>query len=356
MTYSSAGLIEARDYNLRVWGTNSGTPSTTVNSIYRLWGPGYGNRGLGQDMSTIPAAFDIDPGTAGVQNLGELNSVTGAAATSTAGDNVRAVQWTGLVAAINRMRFHQMGAGSNLSIQGVSIGSTIGIIGSIDSALTSASASTGTGTRGTVISGTNTLVTWSFNSDPQFRTFSFERIITFQDGDAARYFFNAGGQVRLRITNATTSGSARTLAMGETIDGTGTITIQYATNSGITGTTSGGPFAGAGKGYWNLGTTYLLMGKHVAGTDGGVYSDSYVEIRAKVDGTTGENGDVGNQISFRVTLGSGFGATGTASGPGGAPTWATDSMNLTVNSTIDVFPPRTVAGVISNSWGSPTVS
>jgi hypothetical protein len=311
---------------------------------------------MGQDMSTVPAAFDIDPNTGGTQNLAELTSVTGAANTSIAGDNVKAVQWTGLVAAINRMRFHQAGAGSNLSIQGVSIGSTIGIIGSIDSALTSAAAATGNGTLGTVISGTNTSGTWTFNSDPQFRTFSFERTITFQDGDAARYFFNAGGRVRLRITNASTSGSARTLAMGETIDGTGTLTIQYATNSGITGTTSGGPFAGAGKGYWNLGTTYLLMGKHVAGTDGGVYSDSYVEIRAKVDGTSGENGDVGNQISFRITLGSGFGTTGTASGPGGTPTWATDSMNLSFNSTIDVLPPRTVAGVISNQWGSPTVS
>jgi hypothetical protein len=83
-------------------------------------------------MSTVPAAFDIDPSTPGVQNTAELNAVTGASISSTSGDNVRAVQWTGLVAAINRMRFHQAGAGSNLSIAGVSIGGQKGLAKSLN--------------------------------------------------------------------------------------------------------------------------------------------------------------------------------------------------------------------------------
>jgi hypothetical protein len=357
MTYSSLGTIEARDYNTRVWGSNSGTPNTSVNCLYRLWGPGFGDRGMGQDMATVPAAFDIDPGTAGVQNTAELNPVTGAAITSTSGNNVRAVQWTGLVAAINRMRFHQTsGSGSNLSIAGVSIGSTISIIPSIDSALSSASTAMGSGRLGTVIAGDAINGTWTFNSVAEFRTQTHIRTITFQDGDAARYFFNAGGRLRFRITSSTTAGSARTLAMAETIEGVGTIDVQYKTNGGMTGTTTGGPFAGAGKGYWNLGTAYLLLGRHEAGAGGAPYGDSYVEVSARVHGTAGENGDVGNSISFQVKLGSGFGATGTATGPGGSPTWATDSMNLAYNSTVDLLPPRVVAGVITNQWGTPTVS
>jgi hypothetical protein len=354
MTYSSGQLIESRDYNTFVWGTNDGTPSTSVNCLYRLWGPGYGDKGLGQDMSTVTAAFDIDPNTSGVQNIGELYSVANAAVTSITGDTVKAVQWTGMIAAINRMRFHQVGSGSNLSVAGVSIGSTVSVIAAISSSLSSASTAMGTGSVASVISGPNVTDTWVFNSTAVFRTTTFTRTITFPTGDAARYFFNAGGYIRLRLTSPTTAGSERTIAMAETINDTGTVDVKYSTNTGLSGTTTGGPFAAAGKGYWDMGTTYLKIGRHEGGAGTAPYADSYVEVFCKVSGTTGDQGDVGNEISFRVDLGSGFGGTGTESGPGGSPTWATDSMNLTINSTIDIFPPRTT--VLINSWGTPTVS
>jgi hypothetical protein len=354
MTYSSGSLIESRDYNTFVWGTADGTPSTSVNCLYRLWGDGYGDKGLGQDMATVPAAFDINPNEGGVQNVGELYSVANANVSSTTGDTVKAVQWTGLIAAMNRLRFHQVGSGSNLSIAGVAIGSTVSVIASISSALSSASTAMGSGSVGSVISGTNITDTWVFNSVAAFRETTITRTITFGNGDAARYFFNGGGYVRLRLTSPTTSGSDRTITMAETINDTGTVDIKYSTNTGLTGTTTGGPFAAAGKGYWDMGTSYLKIGRHEAGSGGAPYADSYVEVYCKVHGTTESNGDVGNQISFQIKLGSGFGATGTASGPGGIPTWATDSMNLTINSTIDIFPPRTT--VLTNTWGSPTVS
>ena len=344
-TYSSGSLIEAQHYNTFVWGSTDGDPDYNGNSgnnLYNLWGTGYGNKGLGQTMDLVTAKFDIDPNTSGTQSTGELYAVTSTV------DQVKAVQWTGLVAAINRLRYHQTAA--NLAINGVSVGSTVEVIASINSTLSSSRTAMGTGRLAGVDAGALPSLGWVFNSTASTQTTTFTRTATFQTGNAARYFFNGGGILRVRVT-ATTSGSERSVAMVDTINGMGTCDFKYDTNSGFSGTQDGTQ-PGAGKGYWDMGTSYLRIGRHVLGT--GVYSDDFIECYAKVAGTTESDGDVGNQVSFQIKLSSGFGATGTATGPGGAPTWLTDSMNIAVNFQIDIYEPSTL--VLIDSWGTVSVS
>ena len=141
MTYSSQSVIQYSDYNQLVWGsTSGGALVTTNNNINYIWGPGYGNRGLNQDMSSIIGLPNNQGSGSGYNDtIGYLSPVTTA-------QTITAQQWIGFLSALNRALYHQNQ--SNVSIATApGFDRTIEVIASVQTYLNSAASGTGS-TRG----------------------------------------------------------------------------------------------------------------------------------------------------------------------------------------------------------------
>lgn len=168
MTYTSGGLIQATDYN--------GFVSTTANAnINDIWGTGSGDKGWGQS----------------------------ALATVAATNTVSATQWASLVNTITSM------AGqvnyTPTSRTAPTSGQTINILSNINTDLTNitsqrlntnangAQNASGIGTNSKT--GTTSGATW---------TITFTNTLTFASANAARYFFNAGGRIKLDVSKTST--------------------------------------------------------------------------------------------------------------------------------------------------------
>jgi hypothetical protein len=283
---------------------------------------------------------------------GELYPVTARTDSTHPGTVISAVQWTGMVSAINRVKYHQIA--SNLTIAGVSPGGTISTIVALDAALSGIESGMGAGRVGAVVSGTNFNDGWSFASVASAQSRTFARSFTFQSADQARYFFNGGGRLRINVTatDNTAGGSQRSAAMASLIQALGSCDIDSngARNLGFTGTgvTSG---SAVGRGYWTNGpnnsiTNYVTLGT-LTGDTSGVYTDDSIAVGFYFGGTQGSNGDNGDTLYVRFVLNSGFGTTGPS---GLTPSWQTDSLNITLNTRIDAYPPSTA--VLENTWGS----
>jgi hypothetical protein len=265
------------------------------------------------------------------------------------------VQWTGLVTAVNIVKYHQIQ--SNLTLAGVQPGTQISAITALDSALSSIESSMGTGRTGSVLSGPTFNDGWSFASVASAQTFTVIRSLTFNSPDQARYFFNGGGYLRINITAADNTAGAvnRSAAMVSLIQTMGSCNIDAngVRNTGFTGGgTYGAPFSAQGKGYWQAGpnngvTTYAALGG-ISGDASGVYTDDHVTCGVYFGGTQGAHGDNGDTLYVKFNFNSGFASTGPA---GLTPTWQTDSLNITINTHIDAYPPSTQ--VLGNTWGVP---
>lgn len=168
MTYTSGGLIQATDYN--------GFVSTTANAnINDIWGTGSGDKGWGQS----------------------------ALATVAATNTVSATQWASLVNTITSM------AGqvnyTPTSRTAPTSGQTINILSNINTDLTNITSqrlnTNANGSQYTAWTGTNSKTgttsgaTW---------TITFTNTVTFASANAARYFFNAGGRIKLDVSKTAT--------------------------------------------------------------------------------------------------------------------------------------------------------
>ena len=352
MTYAKDGLIAASDYNTRVWGTATGTPDTTnsVACVNRFYGIGYGNKGLGQDMTSVYAG-QANP------NYGELYPVTKSAnAITQDGSRITAIQWVGLLSAINRVKYHQ--TSGNLSVA-VHPGDKISTVTALDAAISSCETNMGKGLLGSRIAGSVFTDNWSSISSASTLTYTVYRTITFSSPERARWFFNAGGYLRIVISASDQSGGVpRSQAMAQTINALGSCNIDAngTRNTGFSGLgTYGTPFTAQGKGYWQLGpnngySNYVSLGGYLGGSLAGVYSDDFVTCGVYFGGTQDANGDNGDTLYVRFNFSSGYGDTG----PGGlTPTWQSDSLNINIATTIDAYQPST--NVLANSWGTPYV-
>lgn len=116
----------------------------------------------------------------------------------------------------------------------------------------------------------------------------------FASEDAARYFFNTGGEIRIALAQPT--GTVQDNAWNTALAGIGSISFKANT------TTRGGT-AGAAQavGYYQLTTSNQLI---FNGTDigSGAYSTNDVLVYARAQTITGLNGAKGYQIRFVITL------------------------------------------------------
>lgn len=314
MTYSLGGLIQASDYNAFAGGATANV-SGQVNTLYST---GSGNAGYGQ-------------GT--VSNVSVSGTVT-------------AAQWSTLVGAINVVRKHQSGAGfSNLSLY--TTGTTINADTDVGT-----NATTGYTNRlvrdtlGTTTTGSNySLVVSSPNTTAAVSN-NVTRTATFGGGNNARYFFNAGGELRFYVSGYTnTGGTTRGVALGGTCaTGFGGKTLKAQDMSarygtGLTVTTD----LTSGAGYYSLTTSAVVKSKITGSTYASVYNADYCQLEVWSNGPQGSNGDAGSIISMRLTAYSG------AQSPA-----FNDSINVSITHRIDVAYPSTA--YLSNSWGTVTIA
>lgn len=315
MTYSAGSLIQAADYNGFAGGSAGANVSGQINTVLST---GNGNAGYGQTA---------------VSNV-------------SVGGTVTAAQWTTLVNAVNTVRKHQSGAGfSNLSTYVV--GSTINATQNFSSNLTTAYTNRLIyGGVGTLVTGsTQTLTVSSAQTTAAVQATS-TRTVTFASSDQARYFFNAGGYIKVVVTGYTNTGAT---VRGSTLgglaqNGWGGKTIYSNQSSARQGTgytvitdatTNSGWYGLSGN------TTLSNIGGSLYGA---VYSDDWFRLTATPSGAVGSYGGKGNVLTLALTA---------QSGPESAPQWD-DSLNVAINYRVDVQYPST--GYLANTWGAVTVT
>ena len=311
MSYAQFGLIEATDFNTLV----GGNPTTTVNTLNAVWASGGTTAGYGQTA---------------VANVSAGQTVASSA------------QWNSLVSNTASAASHQ---GSSItSVSAPVSGGTITYLSAIPSNLTTiysnrrnaatqGSTSANTATRGT---------SWQ-------TALTFTHTVTFASGDAARYFFNAGGQIKMTCSHPTGSGinllwsdlasNVGTVAMSS--PSSGTVSIAGGTYSGITKVGGGGtsPTIDANKGYFALTTANATAFTQTASTGPSGYLSSFIRMIVKSNGAQGSNGDTGSVITI-FTI------------------WDEVPDDLVVTSgtavTCTVQNPETT--YLTASWGTPTIA
>lgn len=326
MTYTAGGLIEATDYN--------GFVNTSSNNINKVWSTGTGDSGWGQ--TTI--------------------------STVSAGGTVTATQWATLVA--NLATAGQQTSSTLTSRTQPVTGNTISILANVATDINTITNNRGnaaaSGTEYGVFSGT-TSKTSATGSGQTAWTITFTHTVTFASADALRYFFNAGGIVRLKYGKSSTGTDAdedwNTLAgyVGS-INLTGRVNsnTQLIAGTSYTGTTRIGGTGGTQTtlttttGWYNLTgtpTTIFQLNNPTA-----PYTTEFIRTTATATSTT-----VLTLVTTWVSDGSS--GAGTSSNISGGTATASPSTTITGTAPTTLctyIPPSTT--YLSASWGTPSIA
>jgi hypothetical protein len=311
MTYVQNGRVDAADFNNFV-GTN---PTITPNTINATWATGGGSIGYGQSP---------------------INNVNAGALVTASNE------WNSLISNIATAASHQ---GTSIpSINAPVTGNTI----SFSSVLTNNlqlvfNNRLNAATQGTTISNTTT------RSSSWTSQLVFTHTINFISGDAARYFFNAGGQVKLNVSHPT--GANTNLLFSELASDVGNIVMSAPSAgsalivgtvyNGVTKIGGGGnsPTVDSTRGYYGLTSSNATIFTQTASTGPIEYQDSFISIIARTNGTQGTNNDAGSVITIHTL-------------------WDQVPDGLTVSdgteTTVSVITPEST--FITNTWGAISVS
>lgn len=320
MAYSSGGLISATDYNNLAWGGTQGTYTNVTENIAYVMGVGTDATGYGQDVTAI-------------------NTVAGAA-------TVTATQWSGLLTKLNAALGHQSGAGAVLG-GNYTAGQTITYFANVNTAVTTINTNVALfSAQGSTLTGANFATGITAVAGVAYSADFVQRTVSFASGDAARYFFNAGGQLNLVISSVTNNNGTARSGDAATLIGTmfgGLTAFRNNSNGGRTGT--GGTLVtnNTAAGYRQLPASLTTNHFQITSTTASYTTDNfYLRMFTSAQNVSG-HGDHGLQIVFSMYLDS----------PGHS---AFDSaLNVTVNNRIDVvFPESTY--LTTNSWGTPTIA
>jgi hypothetical protein len=313
MTYALNGLIQATDYNTLVCGYANGVNNPAVAALNSFWSVGSGSAGYGH-APTSPESI---------------------------GNTVVALnRWANLVSKTANAATHQ---GSSItSVSTPVAGGTITYVSAIPTNLTTVfnnklnAATQG----GTFSNSAQRATSWS-------SAVTATHTVTFSSGDAARYFFNAGGQIAITNAHPAGSGINSTLynlgvAVGTVVisaPSSGIATIASTNYNGITKIGGSGTpsILSTNSGYYSLSSANLSAFKQDAG--GGGYLDSYIHISIKTNGTVGTNGDKGSILTIYTLWDE-------------VPNGLVASSGTTT--TVTVKPPETTN--IANNWGAITIS
>jgi hypothetical protein len=303
MAYSQGGLIEATDYNNLINGSNQ---------LNTVWGTGFGDAGYGQPaISTVSAT----------------NTVT-------------ATQWATLINRLNSVRRHQSGVGSGITA--VTAGQTINHLSTLQTQVNTAFTNRGAfAAQGSTLIGTVD-TTNPFNNSVAAYAGIRDTNVTFSSANAARYFFNAGGQINffcIAGNNGIINDRNNTIVNMINQVG-GLLAFRNNSNGGRAG--SGGTIVtnntnfGYRQAVFNSATT--IVNNDVAGT----YSGHDVQLQVFSQSADYSNGSNGNSIVFRlyysVPADDAFGG----------------EFNIILSTRTDIVFPSTTH--LTNVWGTPTIN
>jgi hypothetical protein len=311
MSYAQFDSIQASDYNTLV-GAN---PGSTINVLNTTWAIGSATAGYGQTAEGNVAS----------------------------GDLILASKWANLVNKTASAATHQ---GSSItSVTAPVAGGVITYLSAIPTNLTTIynnrlnAATQSSTTSNAVVSGS----TWSDRA-------TFVHTATFANGDAARYFFNSGGQLAITCSHANNTAGINLLLnnlcsnVGTVVfsaPSSGTASITGTTYNGVTRIGGGGnaPTISTNSGYYAWTTSNANAYYQTASTGPSGYLSTNINIFVRTNGTVGSNGDTGNVITITTV-------------------WDEIPNGLTVGTgsttTLTVRPPEVTN--LANSWGTITLT
>jgi len=328
MTYSSGGLIQATDYN----GFVSTTAGANLNDI---WSTGSGDKGWGQTV--VP--------------------------TVSAAGTVTATQWASLVNDIATA-----GTQTNTTVTARSApttGQTISVLAAVNTDLTNVTNNRGNATASGTAYGTfsgTTSKTAATGSGQATWTITFTHTVTFPSADQARYFWNAGGIVKLQYGKSSTGTDVDAdwntfVGYCGSINLTGRVASASQTIAGqaYTGTTRLGGTGGTQTtlatttGWYNLTTSPTTIFQ--LNNTNSPYTGEYIQTTATATSST---------VLTLVTtwFQPAVSAAGTTCNISGGTATASPSTTITgtaPTTLVTYLPPSTAQG-LSNTWGTPAIA
>lgn len=321
MTYTSGSLIEATDYN--------GFVSTNAANINAVWSTGSGNTGWGESA---------------LANVAAAGTIT-------------ATNWASLVNTLT-----SMGSQCNVAITSRTApvaGNTVSILANVSTDITNI-----TNARGNAVAVGTQFTGWTGTTAKTSATsaganITFTHTVTFASANAARYFWNAGGLVKIQFGKSSTGslGDAEWNDLAGTLAGAVWI-AGYSTgaNARIAGTTYAGvtiiggtgtpntPAGGSSNlGWYNLTTSNQIIYKQFA--DSAPYTANYIQVQAKT-------GNTGTTLDLTTLWYNNPGQFNALSG-GTAPTGVT--FGTAPATVVSYFPPSSTY-LTTAAWGTPTVA
>ena len=308
MSYSQYGTIAASDYNTLV----GGDPVTSSGTLNAVWATGGTNTGYGQTAEANVAV----------------------------GDTVTATKWANLVNKTANSASHQ---GTSISaVTAPASGGTVTYLSAIPTNLTSIY----TGRLNAATQGSTTANTATYGSTWS-AAITFTHTVTFANANAARYFFNAGGQLKVTCSHANTATSINQLYNGLASNigtvvlsspTTGSVTINSTSFNGITKIGGGGnaPTISTNTGYYALTTSNANVFTQLASTGPSGYLSSFIRVIAASNGSPGATVTiytVWDEVPDGLTVGTGSSTTVTAQAPETtylANSWGTISVTGSV--------------------------
>lgn len=329
MTYSSGSLIQATDYN---------TFTTTAGGLNDIWSTGTGDKGWGQTTFTAVSA----------------------------GNTVTATQWATLV---NNLA--SSGSQTNTTLTSRSApttGTTISVLANVATDIFSVTTNRGNaasvGTEYGTFSGTTSKTTATGSGQTTW-TITFTHTITFADANSARYFWNAGGRVRLQYGKSSTGTdidadwntfaglcgsiyiSGRVNSAPQTIAGT-----NYTGTTRIGGTGGTQTTLAATTGWYNLTAGAAATTLFQLNNNNYTYTGQYISTTAAVNAGSTTLTLVTTWVQPAVSA---AGTTCNISGGTGVSSPATSIGAATAPTTLCTYiPPST--SFLTNTWGTPTIA
>ena len=311
MSYAQFGLIQASDFNTLV----GGNPTTTSGTLNAVWATGGTTAGYGQTA---------------IANVAVAQTVGSA-------------EWSNLVGKTANSASHQ--GTSITAVTAPASGGTVTYLSAVPTNLTTIfNSKLNAATQGATTSNTATYgSTWSAG-------LTFTHTVSFASGDAARYFFNSGGQLKLTCSNPNSTAGINLLFnnlasnVGTVVmsaPSSGTATISGTSYNGITKIGGGGnaPTVSAGSGYYAMTTANATVFTQTASTGPSGYLSTFIRVIAKSNGTQGSNGDTGSVITLYTI-------------------WdeVPDGLVVGTGSAVTVTAQAPETTYLANSWGTITIA
>ena len=323
MTYSSGGLIQAADYN--------GFVSTNVGA-------------------NLNAVLNTAYGQTAIATVSQAGTVT-------------ATQWASLVNSTA-----SMGAHTNTAITArtaPTTGSTINVLAAVNTDLTNIynnrNNAVSVGSQYTAWTGTNSYTAGRGSSGGAAWSMAFTNVITWASADAAQYFFNAGGLIKIQTSKTSTGATgdpewndlANTLAGQIWISGaSASHTIAGTSYTGVTKIGGSGSPAvlSTGLGWDGLSAGTVNQQIYVQYADTAPYTSNYIAhyLTRAANSTSLTVYSVWNVVDSNVPP---TGGTDPVSGGTAASGATPGTAPCTI---VTYYPPETTN--LTNTWGTPTVT